>query len=639
MKRMLARQIIAPIALIALLSPLFPITAQEEKPAVKTSDVTAETKQKAVALLKEVGSEVQRFGSTENRVRGGIIAADLLWEHDEAAARTMFQSVFNDLQAIVKNVDVPKDEESEEDNKYYSARYDLSRLRSEFLLTLAPRDPRFALSALQSLKVTNLSDEYDPLKGDELELQIASAIAKVDPQQGYDIAKKSLQTGVTNEALITLKDLYKKSPEIAAKFARDMLAKAKTSRLKLPDGVEPSEEEVAKASKVKPPMVGGGNVKAAARASYKPTFVDLSTLTEFLKTANSLNRQTLKSKAEKKIATLTDPEMRELSDVTAKIYGQQKEFEAYSIAGVYGIIVKYSPTAAQLMRRKLNAEQQKYLDENAGSVEGEYYEDFETKTADELAAEAEKGVDQQTRDSRYADAIRKALESDEIEKADKYAAKIKDRKAYEYVFDQIEEARPQIKARRGDLAEVRNMIGAIKTGEEKVNVLTQLIIVIAKRGDMESATKLLAEANQYLPTSLDKLKKMDSALKIAHASVLVKPADGFLIVENNINQSNNLIAAGILINDFYEYQTMDGDEVKFDQMQRQSLTHTPNAVALMKALAAADFDRAKSLADRFSRPEIRTFTRLKLIEALLNPEAEANEKTQRDQFMNEEHGH
>ena len=47
---------------------------------------------------------------------------------------------------------------------------------------------------------------------------------------------------------------------------------------------------------------------------------------------------------------------------------------------------------------------------------------------------------------------------------------------------------------------------------------------------------------------------------------------------------------------------------------------------MIRNLAGADFERLTNLADRFSRPEARFFARYRIVEALLDPDAETREK-------------
>jgi hypothetical protein len=52
----------------------------------------------------------------------------------------------------------------------------------------------------------------------------------------------------------------------------------------------------------------------------------------------------------------------------------------------------------------------------------------------------------------------------------------------------------------------------------------------------------------------------------------------------------------------------------------------------------ADFDRTEGLAGRFQRPEIQIFVRLKIVQALLDPEAAEREMKDR-QNIETEHDH
>lgn len=69
--------------------------------AVKRGELTAELKQNAVELLSAVGRETGQFNLPENRIRAGTIVADLMWEHDEAAARQIYQNVFAELKNLL----------------------------------------------------------------------------------------------------------------------------------------------------------------------------------------------------------------------------------------------------------------------------------------------------------------------------------------------------------------------------------------------------------------------------------------------------------------------------------------------------------------------------------------------------------
>ncbi len=98
------------------------------------------------------------------------------------------------------------------------------------------------------------------------------------------------------------------------------------------------------------------------------------------------------------------------------------------------------------------------------------------------------------------------------------------------------------------------------------------------------------------------------------------------LLEANTQFFNDFINAAILLDEFNESGAMENDELKFDTVRRESYQNMPKGVELLKNLTAADFDRTISFADRFARPEVRFFARFRIVEALLDPNAEENEK-------------
>jgi hypothetical protein len=58
-----------------------------------------------------------------------------------------------------------------------------------------------------------------------------------------------------------------------------------------------------------------------------------------------------------------------------------------------------------------------------------------------------------------------------------------------------------------------------------------------------------------------------------------------------------------------------------------------SAQVLFKNLGRADFQRTVSLAEKFGRPEIRLYVRLKIVQALLDPNMAEKEKQARNQLV------
>jgi hypothetical protein len=134
-------------------------------------------------------------------------------------------------------------------------------------------------------------------------------------------------------------------------------------------------------------------------------------------------------------------------------------------------------------------------------------------------------------------------------------------------------------------------------------------------------------------------KNLTTVLHLTQAYAVVDAGQSFAFLESNISYFNEIINAAILLDEFNESGSTQNDELRIDTIRSQAYQNVPKGVILIKNLATADFDRAVNFAERFSRPEIRFFARFRILESLLNPEAEEDEKKIKTTFENEQHEH
>ena len=185
---------------------------------------------------------------------------------------------------------------------------------------------------------------------------------------------------------------------------------------------------------------------------------------------------------------------------------------------------------------------------------------------------------------------------------------------------------PLALAEKGDAREARRMLAKLKTPEERIEILTALATSVAKKGDKKLASALAGEARSMYSGKMKNRKNLASVLQIAQAYAVLDAEQGFAFLENNMSFFNDVIGAGILLDEFNEDGSVESEEVRLDTVRSESYRNLPKGVALIKGLSAADFDRTISLAEKFSRAEVRFYTRFRIAEALLNPDAEADEK-------------
>lgn len=578
--------------------------AQTTIPDDKRDELPPELKQNALKLLASVARETQQFKLPENRIRIQTIVADLIWEHDEDAARAMFQNALGDLQNLLPEINLPEDLEmnTTERSAHYNERYKIAELRKDLILTLVMRDSPAALAALAALKV-RLLEEYDPMDTSELELQITAAIAKKSPDKSYEVAKQQLDAnGVNYQFVETLKNLHRKDSELAANLGKDVLTKIKNLKIRIPDSAA-----------INP------------NPANPKTEIEFTQISHFARAAAEMNRRAAQDKEKKIVPLLSDAAMRELVEIIANAFLTTSNPAPYIISTTLPEILRLAPELAQRIRLKIGEEASRQVDK--GIEIDRFYFDSREKSSEELAKIAETSAPE-FRDSRFSVAAFKAIEENEPEKAQAIADRIKDRKNYKYLFEQIEAAAPLVKAQRGDLEEVRKMLATFKTREQKIETLTELASALAAKGEHETANVLLDESLQMMPALLRKQTDLQLAAKIARVYSLAAPEKAFTMVENSIGQMNEYINSGIKMDEFYGGGSVEAEELPFNTMNKQVLMYVPNSFFLIKNLGRADFERTAALADKFERPEIRLYVRLRIAQSLLD--AKADEKEQKD---------
>ncbi len=590
------------------------------KPENPKTQVSPEIREKALDLLNGLAREAEQFSLPLNRVDARIGVANLLWEKDEKAARVIFQNAISDLNAMLVRIPPENAESDEEFNtERYLMLFEITNLRKELLIALAARDAKFALDALQSLSVKNAEGKSIFDDDNALELELAAKIAANDPKQAYEIAKKNLENGLGANVFVTLGNLHKKDAELGTKFAQDIL-----SKIKHKDTVINSPSDSA--------VVSNSNMMKDNIPNPVST-VNIWEIQLYLDSIKKLNRQAAK---DKNPAVLSDDDIKDLVDILAQKYIKQQYLSAYEISKVMPEITKYFPATAQAIRRKVGQQESATLNNLVKNQN--FQNEAEDKTADEVLQIIEKKPIAE-RDDFYYQAAETAFNNGEIEKAKTFHAKVKTKREYDYLDKGINDALPLALAEKGDLREVRQALAKLKTPEEQIEVLSILAISVAKNGDKKTASALMNEARSVYSGRMKNRRNLNSVFQMAQSYSIIEPDQSFSLLETNTQFFNDVINAAILLDEFNESGAMENDELKLDAVRRESYQNMPKGVELLKNLTAADFDRTISFAERFARPEVRFFARFRIAEALLDPNAEENEKNMQKNYNEQEYEH
>jgi Flp pilus assembly protein TadD len=598
--------------------------------SVKKTDITPELQEKSFVLLNNLAREAEQFTLPLNRITARLGIADLLWEKDEKQVRILFQNAISDLSALIDQIPPENVDASDE---VISERYitvnDARLLRSELLLSIAPRDPKLALEILQTMNRKDASGANLFEDDKTLELDLAAQITLKDPKQAYEIAKKNLDEGIASNLFSTLEDIYKKDAELGAKLAQDIVAKIKTADTKINASNSAPGNSMSNimssngmsSNTMKNPVDSGG---------FTITSWELQT---FLETIKKLEREAAKNK---KSLILSENSYKEVIEVLAQVYLKQPYLLSYELAKTIMEIAKYFPAKAQALRSKIGQQETATLDTLV--ITEKFQAETEGKSVDEVVQIIEKKTAAE-RDDLYWKAAEKAFSEGNIENAKKFHKKIKSKREYDYLEKAIENALPLKLAEKGDLTEVRQQMVKLKTNEERIAVLTALAISVAGNNDKKTATALLEEARSIYSGRMKNRRNLTTVLHLTQAYAVFDAEQSFAFLENNISYFNEIINAAIILDEFNESGSTQNDELRIDTIRNQAYQNVPKGVMLIKNLATADFDRMVNFAERFSRAEIRFFARYRILESLLNPEAEQDEQKFKTTYENEHHEH
>ena len=596
---------------------------------IKKKDFSPELQEKTFVLLNNLAREAEQFAFPLNRITARVAIGDLLWEKDEKQARIVFQNAITDLSSLINQVPPENTDASDEAiSERYIILNDARILRGELLLSIAPRDPKLALEALQELsrKDVNGASLFEDEK--TLELNLAAQITLKDPKLAYELAKKNLDEEITSNLFSTLEDIYKKDAELGGKLAQDIVAKIKTADTTI--NLSSGSLTNSMSNTVHPTISSNTMKKNVESSGFTISSWELQT---FLETIKKLERQATKNK---KPAVLSENSYKVVIDVVAQLYLKQPYLSSYELAKTITEITKYFPAKAQAIRSKLGQQEVAILDTMATTEK--FQSEVEGKSVDEIMQTIEKKTASE-RDDLYWKSAEKAFAEGNIEDAKKLHGKMKTKREHDYLEKVIENALPLELAEKGDLSEVRRLLGKLKTNEERIEVLTTLAISVVEKNDKKTASALLEEARTIYTGRMKSRKNLATVLHLTQAYAVLDAEQSFVFLESNISYFNEIIGAAILLDEFNEFGSTQNDELRLDTIRSQSYQNIPKGVKLLKNLAVADFERAVQFAERFSRSEIRFFARYRILESLLDPNAEEDEKKFKTTLENEHYDH
>jgi hypothetical protein len=613
----------------ALVPAQVPAPQADKAKSEKEIEKQKELEKKTLGLLDEVVSGAWGLKLPENRSFFLTRAADLLWTHDEKRARNLFWEGLNglNLPAAVQSSgkdtakdpagtestakDAPAKEAStkEPDNKPVSKEpvakgpskeqlaelnrfYETFSKRREFLRRVAARDSQLALDMLRATRQPpppRIPGYFSFPTEASLEQEIAGAAAARDPKRALQIARQSLAKGLSFDLMNLLSQLNQQDQPAASEFAADIIAKLDSENL----GTNFTALVVATGllSQSRAPEVPAGE-----GPSETPVYKSLQ---------------------------LSDDQKRGLVEMItdAALSATGQPAISQNIQFVMPDIEQYAPDRAAKIKarladwkRTLNKDQQEWGLQNSLTENGD---------PEQMIRAADKMGDS-VRESLYRNAVILAtLKGRADSLRDFVNGQVEDESRKRTLLDLLDAEQIGDAVNRGKTDDLQKLLPRIRLTEQRVLAMSELAIMLEKQGQHDAAVELLDAARALIKIDLNDEKKSNAMLALMLASALVQPDKAFQMIEPIIDRANDDISKLLLLDRVVKTGATRNGEIILSQ------PGIPLDFAMSKysrgivALANADFNRTKSLADRFERNELRLLARLLMAEALFRQSEQA----------------
>ncbi len=580
-------------------------SASPETSLTEQKKARAEREKKTLALVDEIIKGTQSLKLPENRIRIGVALAGSLWPRDEKRARALFKDAVASLGEITAAADSGEEETS------YLAQLS-QQLRQEILQVAANHDPKLAREFLRASRPTSTEQRFygQPSFEAQLEMRMAGQIAAKDPQEALSLAEDSLKLAIDYEAINFLYNLQSQNKAVAERFLGDIMNHLRTDDI----SKNPASYNISV-------MLLRTWIENNRRSPDQP----VQRTTPNLSLSN-LDEQTARELSNILInAVLNNPESSSSVAVGSLIIDGGRSFRSYpgqtaeilqQLKPLLPDIERLSPNQIPPLRARI-AEIDRLNQAQQGPW-AKYQELAQNGTASELI-EASKTAPPEVANNLVQQAAWKAFNQGDANSARAMVEKIDDprqRRQMELNLDRQSFSRA---SEQEKIAEARALISRLPV-EERAGLLCQLAASAAAKGDKATALQLLVEAQGLAGDRALSYQQLGAQLQIARTYEQLDFTKTSAIVDTAIDQINELAAAASVLNGFDLQYFRSGEFVN-------SSGNSLSTMALefsreLGSIASNDFDRARSMADRFQLPEMRLMALLQIVQLGLSADGQ-----------------
>ena len=557
----------------------------------KEADRQKELEKKTLALLNDVAAGAWSLKLPENRLFIMSNAADLLWTVDEKRARTLYWDALNALNLVTgPSRSIGQKLSPEERAKLAHSYLSAFELRQKLLRRVAKRDAQLALDMLRasrSVPPRHVIPEFTFPDDVQLEQGIASELAARDPAQALQIARQSLAKGLTLEVLTFLQRLNDVDSERGSQFAGEVITKLRTINL---------------------------------ATDFHGAYVAVQLL--YLSRKLDSNQQArLGGLSGLKVLNLDEEQKRsiveQLTDVA--LSATVALYVLWQVHQVMAEIQHFFPERSDAVAKKLSTFTRSMHEANPDQ---ESQNSLIMVGAVEELVRTATTADSVTRMSLYQQASMMAVAQGKTEwfrEAINKQETSSDLRAQ--IIDSLDHHEISVAVMRKQVDELQKLLPKIRRKDKRAGAMAELALLMHEKGEKEEASSMLDEAATLIKTDLTDDKQTNALLTLLCAFAVVDPPKAFALAERTIDRANRQISLLLLLDKVVKSGALKKNELLLEQPQLMPIEFLVFKYGKgMAALARADFNRTRALAERFERNELRLMAQLLVLKGLLEPQ-------------------
>jgi len=545
--------------------------------AIKYQDAI---KVKGNALLVEVADNLELIRLPETRARLGTQVAQLLWDSDEKRARKLMAEAIEGVKEYLAGID-------QSDQTYYQTYQMAMQLRGEVFTALATRDPELALDFLTSTRI--LTDPNVGQGGErpdqerQLELSLASQMAAKNPKRALQIAEESLKKGYAYNLIDTLMRLRTADLDSATKLAGEIAERLKGE-------------------------------------SLLKNFEATNLLVNLLRMSGSARTgaRTLGSSGEEQMPSLLPEEEykelfnRALSAAIAftppptNFYSNERNSAQtiiHSLKSMTAEMQKYAPEKAALLDKK---ETEFNTPPDPQNRLWQKYQDTINNGTLDAALEAVGRAPQEMRDQLYQQVAQKALNGGDVARAKQILTEnIRNPMQRQQALRNLDQQAFYVSLNNGKLEDALRNAANLSSTKERAGMLIQIVNRFGPSQKKADMIDILEQARALIGATgrAEDQEQMNTLLQLSQSYAQFDSKRSFEIMEPLVDQLNEMSEAAALLNGFGQQYLRNGELLL--QNGNSVGSAASQLIQTLGSLAATDFDRARSVADRIQRPEVR----------------------------------